>query len=108
MSVHLPISPPIASISLAICPFAKPPIAGLQDICPIVSAFMVNIKVWHPIRAAASAASTPAWPPPTTITSYFFGYTNIYFLAEKVTRSIESASFIIIPEAGFDDKCKQI
>ena len=36
-SATLPISPPIASISLTRCPFPIPPIAGLHDICAIVS-----------------------------------------------------------------------
>eukprot|EP00035_Acanthoeca_spectabilis_P012938 m.498248 g.498248 ORF g.498248 m.498248 type:complete len:63 (-) comp157616_c0_seq1:103-291(-) len=32
--------------------------------------FMVTKSVFDPIFAAAAAASAPAWPPPTTITSY--------------------------------------
>ena len=46
-----------------------PPMAGLQDIWPIVSMLWVRSSVEAPTRAAASAASVPAWPPPTTITS---------------------------------------
>src|SRR5689334_4707904 len=46
-----------------------PPIAGLQDICPSVSMAWVSRSVRAPVRADASAASVPAWPPPTTITS---------------------------------------
>src|SRR5882672_6478665 len=42
---------------------------GLHDICPSVSRLCVTSKVLQPARAAASAASVPAWPPPTTITS---------------------------------------
>ena len=60
MSVVFPISPPMASISRARCPFARPPMAGLQDICPTVSGFIVSRSVWHPIREAARAASIPA------------------------------------------------
>ncbi len=45
------------------------PIAGLQLICPSVSMLWVNSNVRAPRRAAASAASVPAWPPPMTITS---------------------------------------
>jgi len=37
------------------------------------TALIVNSKVSHPTRAAARAASTPAWPAPTTITSYCLG-----------------------------------
>ncbi len=47
-----------------------PPMAGLQLIAPTVSMFCVSSSVRAPRRAAASAASTPACPPPTTITSY--------------------------------------
>ncbi len=49
-----------------------PPIDGLQDICPSVSMLCVSSSVLRPIRADASAASVPAWPPPTTITSKRF------------------------------------
>jgi hypothetical protein len=44
-----------------------PPMAGLQLICPSVSMFCVSNSVRTPMRAAASAASVPAWPPPTTM-----------------------------------------
>jgi hypothetical protein len=47
----------------------RPPIAGLQDISPMVAALCVTSAVRAPIRAATAAASTPAWPPPTTMTS---------------------------------------
>src|SRR5271170_5960927 len=63
------ISPPSASISRTIWPFAWPPIAGLQLICAIVSILPVRSRVEAPVRDAASAASTPAWPAPQTITS---------------------------------------
>ena len=46
-----------------------PPIAGLQLIWPSVSMLCVSSSVRRPMRAAASAASVPAWPPPITITS---------------------------------------
>ena len=49
-----------------------PPIAGLQLICPKVSMLCVSSRVLCPKRAAASAASVPAWPPPITMTSYSF------------------------------------
>jgi len=44
--------------------------AGLHDIWAIVFMFIVISKTFEPIRAAAFAASQPAWPAPTTITSY--------------------------------------
>ncbi len=69
-SETIPLYPPKASISRTIWPLAIPPIAGLQDICPMVCRFMVINSVFDPILAAAAAASAPAWPPPTTITSY--------------------------------------
>src|SRR3970040_3059462 len=73
--MFLPISPPKASISRTRCPLASPPMAGWHDMRPIVSALIVRRRVEHPIRAAARAASHPACPPPTTTTSYSFGYT---------------------------------
>jgi hypothetical protein len=50
-------------------PLARPPMAGLHDICPMVSRFIVSSNVSQPIREAASAASAPAWPAPMTMTS---------------------------------------
>ena len=61
--------PPSASISFTMWPLPMPPIAGLQLIAPTVSIAWVSSSVRAPARAAASAASVPAWPPPTTITS---------------------------------------
>src|SRR6185295_6056393 len=43
--------------------------AGLQDIAPIVANRWVIKAVRAPMRAAAAAASQPAWPPPITATS---------------------------------------
>ena len=40
----------------------------LHDISPTVSARCVSKIVLAPVRAAAAAASIPAWPPPTTTT----------------------------------------
>jgi len=68
-SVTFAISLPSASISRTICPFARPPMAGLQDICATASRLMVSRRVRAPIRAAASAASQPAWPAPITMMS---------------------------------------
>ncbi|MBK6805010.1 MAG: hypothetical protein IPG84_09210 [Betaproteobacteria bacterium] len=42
-----------------------PPIDGLQDIWPSVSMLCVRSSVATPMRAEASAASVPGWPPPT-------------------------------------------
>ena len=69
-SVTSAMAPPKASTSLTRWPLPIPPIDGLHDICPKVSTLWVNSKVLQPMRAAASAASLPAWPPPITITSY--------------------------------------
>src|SRR5688572_27146178 len=68
-SMARPINPPSASISRTRCPLAVPPTAGLQGMCATVSRDRVHSPTRHPIRAAAYAASTPAWPAPTTITS---------------------------------------
>src|SRR5260370_15733980 len=83
-SAFSPMAPPSASFSRTICLSATPPIAGLQDICPIVSKFWVSIKVRQPSLADASAASIPAWPLPTTITSYSVGSLN-------TTRSLQNS-----------------
>src|SRR6266540_5637740 len=68
-SVARPITPPRASTSRTTVPLAMPPMAGLQDIWPIVSRFCVSSRVRAPARAAPTAASLPAWPPPITMTS---------------------------------------
>ena len=69
MSIFRPISPPNASTSLARWLFAGPPTDGLQDITPILSNVIVKIAVFKPNLADANAASIPACPAPTTITS---------------------------------------
>ena len=60
LSLTIPEPPPKASISRTICPFATPPIAGLQLIWAIVFMFIVSNKTLLPILAAAFAASHPA------------------------------------------------
>ena len=45
--------------------------AGLHDMTPMVSRRWVSSTVRAPARAAAEAASQPAWPPPITTTSAF-------------------------------------
>ena len=65
----MPITPSKASISRTRWPFPSPPIAGLQDISPIVSILCVKSAVLTPILADAAAASHPACPPPITTTS---------------------------------------
>jgi hypothetical protein len=49
---------------------ATPPMAGLHDIWAMVFMFIVTSSTFEPRLAAAAAASQPAWPAPTTITSY--------------------------------------
>src|SRR5829696_4625330 len=61
--------PPSASTSRTTVPFATPPIAGLHDICPMLSSALVTSPTRAPRRAAATAASVPACPAPTTMTS---------------------------------------
>src|SRR5262245_9254890 len=68
-SVTRGISPPRASSSRTRWPLAVPPTAGLHDICPMASRFMVRSSARTPIRAAARAASHPACPAPMTSTS---------------------------------------
>src|SRR5690606_17263591 len=79
LSETIPDTPPNASISRTIWPFATPPMAGLQDICAMVFIFMVHNNTFEPIWAAACAASHPACPAPTTITSYFGNIFNWMF-----------------------------
>ena len=57
-SIARPINPPSASISRTRWPFAVPPTAGLQGICPTVSGDSVHRPTLTPRRAAAHAAST--------------------------------------------------
>src|SRR6187401_2794504 len=64
-----PISPPKASISRTKWPLAVPPMAGLQGISATVSGDSVTRPTRQPIRAAAQAASQPAWPAPMMTTS---------------------------------------
>jgi len=52
-SATRPISPSNASISRTRCPFPSPPIAGLQDIAPMVAKRWVTRAVLAPRRAAA-------------------------------------------------------
>ena len=47
--------------------------AGLQDMAPMVANLWVTSAVRAPRRAAADAASQPAWPPPITMTSNDLG-----------------------------------
>ena len=92
-SVAIAIAPPIASTSLTRWPLPMPPIDGLQDICPRVSMLCVSSRVFCPMRADASAASVPAWPPPTTMTSNSVG-NSIVRLGETVKKRRE-----MVPEA---------
>src|SRR6266849_2940382 len=92
-SVAIAMTPPKASTSLTRCPFPIPPTDGLQDICPSVSMLWVSKRVRQPARAAASAASVPAWPPPTTTTSNWVG--NCIALGKKIDRN--RSNFKAIP-----------
>ena len=68
-SAAQPMTPSKASISRTMWPFPRPPMAGLHDISPSRSIRWVTSAVRAPRLLAASAASVPAWPPPTTMTS---------------------------------------
>jgi len=50
-----------------------PPIDGLQLSSPTVSKRCVTRRVLAFVRAAAVAASHPAWPPPMTTCSFVVG-----------------------------------
>src|SRR5690606_5633890 len=68
VSAARPMNPPSASISLTRWPLATPPTLGLHGVCPTVARLPVTTSTSVPIRAAANAASSPAWPAPTTST----------------------------------------
>ena len=70
LSAALAISPPRASSSRTRWPLPDPPMAGLQGMLPTASRLMVKQMVRRPRRAAARAASIPAWPAPITAISY--------------------------------------
>src|ERR1700733_9662033 len=72
------ITPSSASISRTRWPLPRPPIAGLHDISPIVAKRCVTSAVDAPQRAAAVAASHPAWPPPMTTTSNLIGDVRLF------------------------------
>ena len=88
-SVTIPMYPPSASISLTICPFAMPPTAGLQLICPILFISIVIRQVFEPRFAAAAAASQPACPAPITITSYLKSIDLFLFTVAKLLKSCQ-------------------
>src|SRR5512145_1779584 len=75
--------PPSASISRTRCPLAVPPMAGLHGMCATVSRDSVQSPTWQPIRAAAYAASTPAWPAPITMTSNRMSHAHLFPDAER-------------------------
>src|SRR3982751_2367874 len=68
-SAARPISPSNTSSSRTRWPLPTPPIDGLHDICPASSRRKVSRPTRAPRRAAAAAASQPAWPAPITRTS---------------------------------------
>ena len=69
-SATRPMAPPRASTSRTSWPLPRPPMAGLQLISPTLARSKLTSATRAPSRPAASAASTPAWPPPTTTTSH--------------------------------------
>ncbi len=86
-SATSPMMPPSASTSRTRWPLATPPMAGLQDIWAMRSRLSVKSAVRRPMRAAATAASQPAWPAPTTRTSNFSEKLDTWKRSEKVGAS---------------------
>ena len=72
---------------------------GLQGIFPILSRFEVSISVDRPSRAAASAASMPAWPPPMTTTSAAPAKYPIIILLFAHAKARENAVYNIFANA---------
>jgi len=97
LSIFFPISPPKASISLTKCPLELPPICGLHGILAIASKLIEKINVFIPNLAAASAASQPACPAPTTATSYSPALYSIFSLlfSFRVKQKVLFCSFSI-------------
>src|SRR5690554_7016546 len=62
LSETIPDPPPKASISRKICPFATPPIAGLQDIWAIVFIFIVTTRVEAPSRSEEHTSELQSRP----------------------------------------------
>ena len=69
-SIARPMMPSSASISRTRWPRPSPPMAGLQDMAPIVASLCVPAGCAHPSGRSPPAASQPAWPPPMTMTSW--------------------------------------
>src|SRR5438552_5495541 len=93
-----PIKPPSASTSRTIWPLARPPIAGLQDIWPIFAGSMLIRATFAPRRAAAHAASAPAWPPPITMMSKSLRFTQeIPSAKADPTKAFRALSQSIVP-----------
>src|SRR6185436_2780803 len=81
--------------------------AGLHDISPTVAKACVTSAVRAPMRAAAAAASVPACPPPTTMTSYIFfdGDTEAGFLiwigvGITHSRRAQQPTYSLFPASG--------
>ena len=62
---------------------------GLHGIIAMLSTLTVNTTVSSPIRAAASAASHPAWPAPMTAISIVSSKTAIFLLSSFSIYSFE-------------------
>ena len=102
-SVASAMAPPSASTSLTKCPLPMPPIEGLQLIWPSVSRLCVNSSVLQPMRAEASAASVPAWPPPMTITSKCSGWSTGWSMREHAHQRCRRA--LILDGAPLPSRC---
>src|SRR5260221_5660425 len=76
------------------CPLPTPPMAGLHGIRPILLGSRVMRRVFDPSFAAACAASMPAWPPPTTITSKSYGLWFILILVSFGDIYIKRGAFL--------------
>src|SRR5213595_1727659 len=72
--------------------------AGLQLIAPTVAKRWVTSAVAAPMRAAAVAASQPAWPPPITMTSNDFSMAR--FCATFNSGSTDLTARIFRPNVG--------
>jgi hypothetical protein len=105
-SATSPMMPPRASISRTRWPLATPPIAGLQDIWAMRSRLRVKRAVRRPMRAAAAAASQPAWPAPTMRTSKVSEKLDAPELSEACGTTGFAGNSIWFDFSGFGAECR--
>ena len=93
----IPINPPRASISRTICPLANPPIAGLQDICPIRDGSRLT-------SATLAPGASPPTQPPRGVSAT--DYNNVVFISHVLQESVLNRRCTQINADEFKTRCK--